>query len=146
MILGPQVCPAVPLALSYLWTSCHLREPLGPAGDLWVRTSVHTVLDTVQHPHGADQIWGAEGGSPRSGAAGLCQVAQGGGSLALSPGLPTCICLCGSFFSQGWGPGTFRPLLSLASGEVDQGSERIIETRAISSWDRSTSAQPWACG
>ena len=59
MILRPQVCPAAPLALSYLWTSCHLREPLGPTGDLWVRTSVHTILNTVQHPHGADQIWGA---------------------------------------------------------------------------------------
>lgn len=58
MILGPQVCPAAPLAVSYLWTLCHLREPLGPEGDLWVRTSMHTILNTVQHPHGADQIWG----------------------------------------------------------------------------------------
>ena len=40
------------------------------------------------------------GASSHSGAAGLSRSGQGGGSLALSPGLPACICLGGSFSAK----------------------------------------------
>lgn len=123
MILGPQVWPTTPLALCHLWTSCHLREPLGPEGDLWVQTLVHTFLTQDSIP--MEQIRSG-GSSPCSGAAGLCQAGQGGGSLALSSGLPASVCLCGSFSAK---DGDQEPSVPCCpwpgpwdwGGEVDQG-------------------------